>query len=574
MKIEKISIQNYRGLSGLCVYFNAKSNYIVGKNNIGKTCMLNLLDSILNGKSFLDTDFLDICKPIKVFVTIKLSDEEIGAFSDNFSPEDEYITNLIFQQDSPDDRLEITSADSAEKILPRQIKYSNFVFYSANIKPIRENDLTFNGSSYKLVPELVKKYVSDHEKVNRDEEQYDRGLLEFINLNLSKVESFDLNNIQVGINDDYQELITRSLTLQNENGIDFSQLGFGLQFSALIPLKIIDKIIYWQRYSSLEKHLSICSDGTKSLNIILGLDEPEVHLHPNLQLQLMNYIRNILNGKDENFNSLLHELFDIDRIEGQIIAVTHSSKILSSDYHEIIRFTYNQKKITAASGNELTLGLKESKQLKRQFPYFADALFSDGVILVEGDTEQTAIPEFAATLGISLVNNNVNIVRTDGVESMDSLTKLFEALKIRTVRIEDNDGKRTSDEKKGKFVTLAKDFEEECFEMMSLFEINQYLDDYHSYIAMDDYQVNFWVEFLKKDYGEKLFSPGKCVSKINNIIKDLGDSKQVALKEIIREKLTTDYLKDKSILNGEIIAKNISKVPETYVKAINAITNE
>lgn len=574
MKIEQISVSNYRILDGLCVSFNNANNYIVGKNNIGKTCMLNLLETILNGKDFRDTDFSDVTKPIKIRTKIRLSEEELGIFSDNFSTEDSNIANLVFQQESPEERSELISSDSGEHIAYNQIKTSNFVFYSSNIKPIAENDLTFNGSNYKLVPELVKTYMSNHKKVSADPESYEQNLLDFINTNLFKVKLFKENEIQVGINNNYEELITRSLTIKSKDGIDFAQLGFGLQFSSLIPLKIIDKIVYWSRYNKLKQHLIIHNDGTNTLNIILGLDEPEVHLHPNLQLQLMDYIRNIISGKDSNFNSLLHELFGIDRIKGQIIAVTHSPKILSTDYHEIIRFTTNQGKVFAALGNILSLDTREDKQLKRQFPYFADALFSDGVILVEGDTEQTAIPVLAATLKISLVNNNINVIRTDGIESMKSLAKLLASLNINTVCIEDSDGERTSDECQGIFVTTGNDFEEDCFEKMTLFEINHYINDYHLFIKGDEYKPNFWREYLPSKYLSDLFKEGDCVKKIDKILKDLQSDKNKILKQRIKEKFITNYLKDKSIINGEIIAQNISNVPDTYAKAIRKIIND
>lgn len=574
MRIEQILVSNYRGLDGLNVYFNNTNNYIVGKNNIGKTCMLNLLATILNGKNFRDTDFSDASKPIKIKVKIRLLEEELGVFLDNFSTEDANIANLIFQQESPEERLELISSDSEEQIAVSSIKNSNFVFYSSNIKPIGENDLTFNGSSYKLVPELVKKYTSNHEKVEDSNENYDQKLLDFINTNLSKVKSFKTNNIQAEINNDYGELITRSLVLKSKDGIDFSRLGFGLQFSNLIPLKIIDKIVYWNRFNKLKQHLITNDDGTSTLNIILGIDEPEVHLHPNLQLQLMDYIRSILSGKDPNFNSLLKELFDIDKIEGQIIAVTHSSKIFSADYHEIIRFTTNQGKVIATSGNVLNLASREDKQLKRQFPYFADALFSDGVILVEGDTEQTAIPVFATTLGISLINHNVNIVRTDGVGSMPSLKELFTSLKIKAVCIEDNDGERISNESQGIFVTLGNDFEDECFEKMTLSEINHYLDDYHSYIKIDKYKPNFLAKYLPPEYSEELFKASDCVAEIDKVINNLDRDAQDDLKQKMKAKFIATYLKDKSILNGEIIAKNISQVPDTYGKAIRRIIDD
>lgn len=580
MKIKSIVISNYRVLDGVSVSFDEHSNYIVGKNNVGKTCMLDLLDSVFNGKSFEDSDFFDVESEISIDLKIKLTENEYGVFDDNFSVEEEGIANLNITQKSPDDSIQIRSIDTNSNIYAGNIKKANIISYSSNIKPLGEFDLTFRGRDYNLIPELVKQYISTNPRENSDQSDYDKTLLSFLNKSVSKLDSFQENGISVGINKDYEKIITRSLAIQSKSGIDFSRMGFGIQFSSLVPLKIIDKIIYWKKYNQLEKHLVTQSDGEKVLNIILTLDEPEVHLHPNLQVQTMSYIRKILNGLDSNFNSLLKEAFDIDTIAGQTITVTHSPKIFSSNYKEIIRFTNNNDKVLAVSGNKLTLNDHESKQLKRQFPYFADALFADGVILVEGDTEQTAIPIFALKLGIDLVANNVNVVRTDGVQSIPSLRKLLKALHINNVCVIDSDGdkNRKNNVTEGKYVTELVDFEFECFEVMTLCDINHYLADYYTEIKAGKYMLNFWMKSSLCGAviaEENLFnSDGDPRYIVDQLLQRFDEQEQNEIKLEIKTYFIDNYLKNKSIVNGGIIASNISVVPHTYSDAISAIVNE
>jgi len=85
LKIKNIVISNYRVLDGISVSFDEHSNYIVGKNNVGKTCMLDLLNSVFNGKSFEDSDFFDVERAISIKLKIKLNENEYGIFDDNFS---------------------------------------------------------------------------------------------------------------------------------------------------------------------------------------------------------------------------------------------------------------------------------------------------------------------------------------------------------------------------------------------------------------------------------------------------------------------------------------------------------
>ena len=59
MKIKSLLIKNYRQLDNTSFLFNDKSNYLVGKNNIGQTSTLKLIEILLTGKNFQVIDFND-----------------------------------------------------------------------------------------------------------------------------------------------------------------------------------------------------------------------------------------------------------------------------------------------------------------------------------------------------------------------------------------------------------------------------------------------------------------------------------------------------------------------------------
>ncbi|WP_412989838.1 ATP-dependent nuclease [Pediococcus siamensis] len=572
MIIKSLFVNNYRMLHNIKMCFDMNGNYLVGKNNIGKTSTLVLIATLLQGKDFKENDFGDPQKPIIIDLTLSISKYEFGIFDDNFSPDDANEITLHFVQENPDDRIKITDKFSNSVVTSKQIRKSNFVEYSSNIKPIRENDLTVNYGDYKLIPELVKNYISSNQPMSLPENDYNQQLITFLNENLKKIKAFNQNSVSVGFEMDYGELITRSLSLTDNEGIKFSNLGYGLQFSSLIPLKIIDMIISWNKYGKLTEHLIEDDDGKLCLNIILCIDEPEVHLHPNLQLKLMKYIRTLLSGNDTQFNSLLKQLFNINYIHGQFFAVTHSPNILSSNYHEIIRFFTTDDVVQVTSGSTLNFDLKVNKQLERQFPYFANALFSDRLIIVEGDSELAALPIFANKMNKSLIDNNVNIVKSDGVESIPSLHDLFFSLNISTVLISDrDDGKRILNYDNS-FTTTKKSFEEECFDAMSLSDLNTYLKSYNKIIKNQDYDGRFWFKIFNSELKKVLGNSPDKFSSINKIIDGLSadEEREYKAKILNSTEFMETVMKNKSIVNGQLIADSLSIIPTVYSDAIKA----
>lgn len=527
----------------------------------------------MRGKDFDKDDFLDLSKPIIIRLVLKITDDEIGIFGDNFSTNDKNEIELKFQQNSPIERITIVDDENSSEILTSQIKKSNFIGYTSNIRPIKDNDLTMNFGNYKLIPQLVKKYIEQHNTDNEPKNDFDVRLVDFINSNLNKLQSFNQRNISVGFEVNYADLITRSLSLTDNKGIEFSRLGYGVQFSSLIPLKIIDTIINWSKYNQLDEHLLINTSGKKYLQIVLCLDEPEIHLHPNLQLKLMKYLRNLLSGKDDSFNSLLKELFQIDFIKGQLFSVTHSPNILSTNYHQIERFYTDNGKVKVVSGRDLSFDQSLNKQLKRQFPYVTNALFADAVIIVEGDSELSAFPIFSDTLGKSIIDYNINIVKSDGFQSIKPLNRLFNALHIKTILVADNDNKHR-EWPDNTFVTDKEDFEYECFSVMTLIEINQYLNDFETIIQGNTtYTGSFWFEFLTGDKDRILQSKNK-VTEISNILKSKNTNEKKNIKSQIEKKIIKNYLKKKSIINGQLIANNIKNVPDIYRNAIEGVIDE
>lgn len=84
---EILEITNYRNLTGKRIKFNETLNFLIGENNIGKTNMLELINIFLSVGKFIESDFTDVMRPIRIRLRIKYSDEEVGYFEDKFKEE-------------------------------------------------------------------------------------------------------------------------------------------------------------------------------------------------------------------------------------------------------------------------------------------------------------------------------------------------------------------------------------------------------------------------------------------------------------------------------------------------------
>ena len=100
---EILEITNYRNLTGKRIKFNETLNFLIGENNIGKTNMLELINIFLSVGKFIESDFTDVMRPIRIRLRIKYSDEEVGYFEDNFDVDDSRSITLLAVQDSVDE---------------------------------------------------------------------------------------------------------------------------------------------------------------------------------------------------------------------------------------------------------------------------------------------------------------------------------------------------------------------------------------------------------------------------------------------------------------------------------------
>lgn len=162
---------------------------------------------------------------------------------------------------------------------------------------------------------------------------------------------------------------------------------------------------------------------------ILLIEEPEAHLHPQLQIKLLKYLQN------ETKNSNI-----------QIIVTTHSSVLASAaSIDSVIHLAFSEDRTTIPTSlKDCGLSISNKAFLTRWLDVTKSTLlFSKGVILVEGIAEAMVIPELAKIairdynlkyerkVPKTLVEQGISVINMNGI-FFNHFMQLFCDLKTQT----------------------------------------------------------------------------------------------------------------------------------------------
>lgn len=470
MKIIGTKISNYRNLNGSEIELCEKCNFIVGENNLGKSNYLQLFNIMFNSRGFSKDDFFVQDEPIEVEFRLQLEEAEIGLFDDLCDPSDEKKINLICRQVSADENMEFSHKESLTKIKPGVFRHLNFIYYDSLRNPSHEINFDRARGAGKFLSNLVKismntTGVNETEYIN---DLHINNLVTEINKSISKIKAFKDFDISAQKPSDITGIVTRIIQLQDGSNSSFLDTGYGVQFMALITLTILDKI-----QQLLDKKgdykFTVGENKESHISLILGLDEPEIHLHPHAQRSLIKYLNAIINNEDDDFKHILKTLFQIDGLMGQVILVTHSPNIILTDYKKIVRFHRNGSFPTILSGNSLKLDDKSVKHIKMQHLNYKEAFFSRGVFIVEGETEEGCVPLFFKKLGYDCDELGISLIKSNGgaYKTIKIVVNLFEHFKIPAVGIADRDDNTGTTGDPNIFLTDSRDFEFEIIQNLN-----------------------------------------------------------------------------------------------------------
>lgn len=469
MQIKKIEIKNYRNLDNQSVIFDDSCNFIVGENNLGKSNLLHLIHIIFTNKAFKLTDFTNVAAPIEIKLQLKLNEIEVGHFEDLFDTEDYHLINIFCRQETFEDNIEFYHLETNTFIHPSIVRCVNYIHYDSLRNPSTEINFDKGKGVGRFLSTIVSSYLKEKQLTDKDflKEETLQALLTDINKKIVKLKSFNDFKISAWTESDLDSLLPKVIVLKDDKGEQLAKSGYGVQFLILITLSILERIQAIKEQRKEKGIFEKADDHTKYISLVIGLDEPEIHLHPYMQRSLVKYLNNIINNKNSDFQKLVKELFDIDGFLGQIIVATHSPNIILNDYKQIIRLYPKEGKTHIKSGAEITLDAQYSKQLYMQFPYIKEAFFSRCVIFVEGASEESSFIHFAASMGFDLDDAGICVIQSRGGElkTVELLMKLANKFDIPAVGIGDKDN-NTAAVVAPLYVTDKKDYDAEIVSLL------------------------------------------------------------------------------------------------------------
>lgn len=217
-------------------------------------------------------------------------------------------------------------------------------------------------------------------------------------------ELIDIKDIEKYISETSEEMYILDIQEMKNSGIDIKEK---LKDKTEINFFIKQNGLGYNNILSMATELSNSKQIETDDFLLMLLEEPEAHLHPQLLYLLNNFLQ--------------------DNNNMQIILTSHSPTLISRlEIDKLIVLQQNEDKINISNLSKINFDEGEQEILERYLDVTKSQMFfAKGIIFVEGITEALLINEFSKILKRDLDKYAVEIVNINGVD-FEPFAKIFQ----------------------------------------------------------------------------------------------------------------------------------------------------